>query len=160
MEDNRPNRIDQINQIVHNYKESYHSVIKMTPSEGERKFPEALTNIIEYREKSQTIEHGKSLYSVGDQVRLFAKNKKDHFRKGTLRKWSAELFIVTNVRKLKTKYVYKLADAHGEPVIGTFDANDLQLGIPQSVYKFSIFKTRIHKGKKRILCSVGRLPFK
>ena len=60
----------------------------------------------------------------------------------------AELFIVTNVRKLKTKYVYELADAHGEPVIGTFDANDLQLGIPQSVYKFSILKTRIHKGKK------------
>ena len=46
----------------------------MTPSEGERKFLEALTNIIEYREKSQTIEHGKSLYSVGDRIRLFAKN--------------------------------------------------------------------------------------
>ena len=148
MEDNGPNWIDQINQIVHDYNESYHSVIKMTPSEGERKFPEALTNIIEYQEKSRTIGHAKSLYSVGDRVRLFAKNKKNHFRKGTLRKWSAELFIVTSVRKLKTKYVYKLVDGHGEPVIGTFDANDLQLGIPQSVYKFSILKTRIREGKK------------
>ena len=49
MEDNGPNWIDQINQIVHNYNESYHSVIKMTPSEGERKFPEALTNILNTR---------------------------------------------------------------------------------------------------------------
>ena len=148
MEDNGPNWIDQINQIVHNYNESYHSVIKMTPSEGERKFSEALTNIIEHQEKSQIIGHAKSLYSVGDRVRLFAENKKNHFRKGTLRKWSAELFIVSSVRKLKTKYVYKLLDEHGEPVIGTFDANDLQLGIPQSVYKFSILKTRIRDGKK------------
>ena len=52
MEDNGPNWIEQINQIVHNYNESYHSVIKMTPSEGERKFSEALTNIIEHQEKS------------------------------------------------------------------------------------------------------------
>ena len=148
MEDNGPNWIEQINQIVHNYNGSYHSVIKMTPSEGERKFSEALTNIIEHQEKSQIIGHAKSLYSVGDRVRLFAENKKNHFRKGTLRKWSAELFIVSSVRKLKTKYVYKLLDEHGEPVIGTFDANDLQLGIPQSVYKFSILKTRIRDGKK------------
>ena len=148
MEDNGPNWIEQINQIVHNYNGSYHSVIKMTPSEGERKFSDTLTNIIEHKEKSRIIGHAKSLYSVGDRVRLFAKNKKNHFRKGTLRKWSAELFIVSSVRKLKTKYVYKLLDEHGEPVIGTFDANDLQLGIPQSVYKFSILKTRIRGGKK------------
>ena len=39
-------------------------------------------------------------------------------------------------------------DGHGEPVLGTFDDKELQLGIPQSVYKFSILKTRKRKGIK------------
>ena len=37
-------------------------------------------------------------------------------------------------------------DKNGEPIIGTFDCNELQLGVPQSVYKFSVLKTRKRGG--------------
>ena len=74
----------------------------MTPSEGEKKFPKALTNIIEHQEKkSEKIKHNRSSYSLGDQVRTYPRGKNNHFWKGTLRKWSAELFTITNVPKLK-----------------------------------------------------------
>ena len=140
MEDNGPTWIDQIDSIVRNYNDGYHSTIKMSPSLAEEEFPLALTNIISQRK--QSIKGIVPRYQVNEQVRIFAKQKKGHFRKGTLRKWSAEVFTITNVRKLKTKYVYKLKDKNDEPIIGTFDENDLQPGTVQSVYKFHVLDTR------------------
>ena len=50
MEDNGPRWMDQLPDIVHNYNNSYHSTIKMSPSEAEENFPVALTNILTRRD--------------------------------------------------------------------------------------------------------------
>ena len=55
MEDNGRKWIDQINQTICNHNEGYPSVIKMTPSAGEKKFLQALRNIIEHQEKKSII---------------------------------------------------------------------------------------------------------
>ena len=151
MEDNGPTWINQIHDIVRNYNDGYHSTIKMSPSEAEENFPLALTNIHTQRHlaSKRYNDSGKvptPKYHKGDEVRIFAKNAKNHFRKGTLRKWTAEVFTVSEVRRLSTKYVYKLKDIKGEPIIGTFDENDLQAASTQSVYKFHVLKIRKKRG--------------
>ena len=69
----------------------------MMPSLAEEEFPLALTNIISQRK--QSIKGIVPRYHEGEQVRIFAKKNKGHFRKGTLRKWSAEVFTITKVRR-------------------------------------------------------------
>ena len=145
MEDNGPRWMDQLPDIVHNYNNSYHSTIKMSPSEAEENFPAALTNILT-RQNSVSVKDFAPKFSKGDHVRIFAKNAKAHFRKGTLRKWTAEVFTISGVRRLSTKYIYKLKDRKGEPLTGTFDENDLQAASTQSVYKFHVLDTRKRKG--------------
>ena len=49
MEDNGPVRINQLPDIVRNYNNGYHSTIGMSPSEAEKDFPAALTNILTRR---------------------------------------------------------------------------------------------------------------
>lgn len=120
----------------------------MSPAQAEENFPAALTNIhtrryINFSKNSPSSPK----FSKGDHVRIFAASAKNHFRKGTLRKWTAEVFIVREVRKLKTKYVYKLKDRKDEPLAETFDENDLQAASTQSVFKFHILKTRKRKGE-------------
>ena len=52
------------------------------------------------------------------------------------------MFTVSSVRRLNTKYVYKLKERKGEPFDGTFDENDLQSASSPSVYKLHVLKTR------------------
>ena len=145
MEDNGPTWIDQLPDIVHNYNNNYHSTIKMSPSEAEENFPLALTNILTRRD-SVPAKDFTPKFRKGDHVRIFAKNPKAHFRKGSLRKWTAEVFTISEVRRLSTKYIYKLKDRKGEHLTGTFDGNDLQPAKTQSVYKYHVLDTRKRKG--------------
>ena len=145
MEDNGPTWIDQLPDIVHNYNNNYHSTIKMSPSEAEENFPLALTNILTRRD-SVPAKDFTPKFRKGDHVRIFAKNPKAHFRKGSLRKWTAEVFTISEVRRLSTKYIYKLKDRKGEHLTGTFDENDLQPAKTQSVYKYHVLDTRKRKG--------------
>ena len=95
-------------------------------------------------------------YHKGDVVRILAKNT--HFRKGTLRKWTAEIFTIAYVRKLQNKYVYKIKDRKGEIIDGTFDDNDIQPAVPQTVYKFRVLKTRRRNGIKELYVQWDGFP--
>ena len=150
MEHNGPEWINQVNGIVHNYNNQYHSSIKMSPSDAEINFPLALTNIHESRAKSPRVKTITKRFNKGDVVRILARSKSNHFRKGTLRKWTAEVFTISIVRRLRDKYVYKLKDKNGVSIDGTFDANDLQHASSQSVYKFHVLKTRNRNGVKEL----------
>ena len=158
MEHQGPKWIDQINDVVQKYNNSYHSTIKMSPNDAKNNFLGALTNIHAkyykdfYKKKGAT----RRKYHKGDIVRILAKNT--HFRKGTLKKWTAEIFTSAYVRKLPNKYVYKLADRKGEIIDGTFDDNDIQSAISQTVYKFRVLKTRRRNGIKELYVQWDGFP--
>ena len=109
----------------------------------------ALTNIHTRQHKTpMKMTPFTQTFHKGDIVRMLAKRASDHFRKGTLRKWTAEIFNVTAVRRLRNKYVYKLKDENGENIVGTFDDNELQPASSQSVYNFHVLRTRKRNGIK------------
>ena len=148
MEDNGPSWMNQLPGIVRNYNHAYHSTIKMTPFQAEENFPTALTNIHTNRyAKSKQSPPPSPKFDKGEYVRIFAGSAKNHFRKGTLRKWTAEVFIVREVRKLKAKYIYKLKNVKGEAIDEIFDENDLQPASTQTTYKFHVLKTRKRRGE-------------
>ena len=147
MEDNGPSWINQLPGIVHNYNHTTHSTIKMTPFQAEEDFPAALTNIHNRYTNSKKRPPPSPKFNKGEYVRIFAGSAKNHFRKGSLRKWTAEVFIVREVRKLKTKYVYKLKNVKDGAIDEIFDENDLQAASTQSTYKFHILKTRKRGGE-------------
>ena len=157
MEDQGPKWIDQIHDVIRKYNSSYHSTIKMSPDDAEYNFLEALTNIhSKYYRDSYKKDTIRQKYRKGDIVRILAKNT--HFRKGTLRKWTAEIFIIAYVRKLINKYVYKLKDRNGGIIDGTFDDNDMQLAASQTVYKFRVLKTRRRNGIKELYVQWDGFP--
>ena len=158
MEHQGPKWIDQINDVVRKYNDSYHSTIKMSPNNAENNFLNALTNIHSkyYKDSYKEKKAIRQKYHKGDIVRILSKNT--HFRKGTLRKWTAEIFTIAYVRKLPNKYVYKLVDRKGEIIDGTFDDNDMQLAVSQTVYKFRVLKTRRRNGIKELYVQWDGFP--
>ena len=80
-------------------------------------------------------------------------------RQGTLRKWTAEVFTVSGLRRLDTKYVYKLKDRKDKPIVGRFDENDLQSASVQSVYKFHVLKSRKRDGMTKHFVDWDGFPF-
>ena len=119
----------------------------MTPFQAEEDFPAALTNIHNRYTNSKKRPPPSPKFNKGEYVRIFAGSAKNHFRKGTLRKWTAEVFIVREVRKLKAKYIYKLKNVKGEAIDEIFDENDLQPASTQTTYKFHVLKTRKRRGE-------------
>lgn len=158
MEDKGPKWTDQIKSIVEKYNHGYHTTIKMSPARAETHFPEALSNIHSWQNRPIRKRNVSRKFHIGDSVRLLAKNSQKHFRKGTLRKWTSEIFTVVAVRRLKNKNIYKLADRNKEIIVGTFDDNQLQRASSQETYKFHILRTRTRNKEKEYFVNWDGFP--
>ena len=90
-----------------------------------------------------------STLRVGDTVRLSMVTRP--FRKGYLPRWTEEAFTVDGVI-LRRPPVYAVKDWEGEPVKGTFYAEELQKIAPKNddtFYKIEkVVRTRIRNGKR------------
>ena len=73
------------------------------------------------------------------------------FEKGYTKNWRREVFTVTELQPTHP-YIYKLKDAKGEKVIGTFYESELQLAKPQPTFKIEkvLRKRRTKEGKKEL----------
>ena len=96
-------------------------------------------------------------FHVGDKVRLLAV-KSNHFRKGTLRKWTVELYTIKIIRRLANKNVYKIKDSKNRMIKGYFDDNELQLAREQDIYKIIILNQRKKGGVKEYLVHYDGFP--
>lgn len=112
--------VDLIQDLINKYNNTFHSTIKMKPSEVNKSNEQQLRNL--YANKD-TLVIRKPKFQVGDRVRITI--KKDVFANKYRRNWTREIFTVTNV--LRTEPVtYRISDGEGEEILGSFYELELQ----------------------------------
>lgn len=88
-------------------------------------------------------------FAVGDTVRLLKYRKT--FDKSYLPNFTRELFVISEVKDAHTPVYYQLKDLNGEPIQGSFYAEELVKSTNRDqVYKVeAVLKTRKYRGKKQ-----------
>ena len=106
---------DKLDKLVNGYNNTYHSSIKMTPTEASKKenekkvFANLYGDLIYLKPKNPK-------FSIGDKVRI-SKYKRRVFDKGYTPNWTEEVFVVDKVMLTKP-VTYKLVDLLGEEIEG------------------------------------------
>ena len=138
---------DKLDKLVDDYNNTYHSSIKMTPTEASKKenenkvFANLYDNLIYLKPKNPK-------FSIGDKVRI-SKYKRKVFDKGYTPNWTEELFVVDHVMMTKP-VTYKIVDLLGEKVEGSFYEKELQKA-KQQTFRIEKVVRRDNKKKKALV---------
>ena len=138
--------IDDLQNIVKSYNNSYHRSIKRAPFQ---------VNFQNQEEVWQTLYHSpvqeKEVdLKEGDRVRI--SKTKGVFEKGYLPNWTMELFTISQVLYRTQPRTYKLKDDNGDELEGTFYPQELQRVANKEIYRISnILKSRRNKGQQEVL---------
>jgi len=114
--------IDILDKLVDQYNNTIHSSIGMTPKEASKNKNEVKVwrNLYgDYR----PVKHETPKFKVGDKVRIT--KKKGIFEKAYTRRWTEEVFTVSEVR-YTDPIAYKIVDYNNEEIKGTFYKQELQ----------------------------------
>ena len=136
---------DKLDKLVDDYNNTYHSSIKMSPTEARKKenenkvFAYLYGDLIYLKPKNPK-------FSIGDKVRL-SKYKRRVFDKGYTPNWTEEVFVVDKVMLTKP-VTYYVVDLLGEKVEGSFYEKELQKAKQQT---FRIEKVIRRDNKKKRL---------
>ena len=125
--------IDKLDDIVDEYNNTYHTTIKMKPTD---------VNDNTYINTSKEINNKDPKFKVGDYVRI--SKYKDIFAKGHTPNWSEEVFVIKKV-KTTIPWTYVTNDLNGEEIIGTFYEKELE---KTNQEEFRIEKVLRGKGDK------------
>ena len=106
--------IDKLDDIVNEYNNTYHTIIKMKPADVKDNT---------YINTSKKINNKDPKFKVGDRVRM--SKYKNIFAKGFMLNWSEEVFIIKKVKNT-VPWAYVIDDLNGEEIIGTFYEKELQ----------------------------------
>ena len=106
--------IDKLDDIVNKYSNTYHTAIKMKPTDVK---DNTYINI----DKEVNDEDPK--FKVGDHVRI--SKYKNILAKGYTPNWSEEVFVIKEIKNT-VPWTYVINDCHGEEIIGTFYKTELQ----------------------------------
>ena len=107
----------------------------MSPFEATQQFPLALFRIAESRERENKKFPRRSSprYTTGDVVKLKIQN--NGWRKGTLKKFTNEVYRITRVRRTPYKYVYTVETMEHEKVLGQFNTNMLKPAVSENEHR-------------------------
>ena len=106
--------IDKLDDIVNEYNNTYHTIIKMKPIDVK-------DNI--YINTDKEINDKDPKFKVGDRVRI--SKYKNIFAKGYMPNGSEEVFVIKKVKNT-VPWTYVINDLNGEEIIGTFYEKELQ----------------------------------
>ena len=125
--------IDKLDDIVNEYKNTYHRTIKMKPIHVK---DNTYINIDkEVNDKDPT-------FKVGDHVRI--SKYKNIFAKGYSPNWCKEIFVIKKIKNT-VPWTYVINDLNGARIIGTFYEKGLQM---TNQKEFRIQKVIKQKGNK------------
>ena len=125
--------IDELDDIVDEYHNTYHRTIKMEHIDVKDN-----TNISIGKE----VTDKDSKFKIGDHVRI--SKHKNTFAKGYTPNWSEEVFVIKKVKNT-VPWTYVINDVNGEEIIGTFYEKDLH---KTNQEEFRIEKVIKKKGNK------------
>ena len=132
--------IDQLDDIVKEYNNTYHRTIKMKPI-GVK--DNTYINI------GKDGNDKKPKFKVGDHVRI--SKYKNIFTKGYTPNWSKEIFVIKEIKNT-VPWTYVINDLNGEEIIGTFYEKELE---KTNQEELKIEKVIKKKGKQAI-CQMER----
>ena len=142
--------IDLIPAVVSKYNNAYHRAISMAPSSANNRFAEALFHIEENREKNKTKKYSQN-FKKNDIVRTRVHFPRTPFKKGSHRRFSAEVFWVDSVHRGMNHASYKLRNEKKEVMKGTYNDNDLIPAKKQELFNVIILKKRKANKKNQVL---------
>ena len=138
---------DKLDKLVDDYNNTYHSSIKISPTEASLKenenkvFANLCGDLIYLKPKNPK-------FSIGDKVRI-SKYKRKVFDKGYTPNWTEELFVVDKVMLTKP-VTYRIVDLLGEKVEGSFYEKELQKA-KQQTFRIEKVVRRDNKKKKALV---------
>ncbi|KAG6438937.1 hypothetical protein O3G_MSEX000345 [Manduca sexta] len=152
--------IDILQDLIHSYNYSFHSSIKMCPSDvNSNNIMTVWTNLYEKSEKPAKIML--PTFNVGDHVRI---TKYKHiFQKGYESNWSDEIFVISSIIERTPWPVYTIKDLDGEEIVGTFYDRELQKVIydPTIEHKIDkIIRSRYSGNRQQVLVKWKGYPNK
>ena len=106
--------IDKLDNIVDEYNNTYHTIIKMKP---------IYVKDNTYINTSKKINYKDPKFKVGNHVRI--SKYKNIFAKAYKPNWSEEVFVIKKVKNT-VPWTYVINDLNGEEIMGTFYENELQ----------------------------------
>jgi hypothetical protein len=114
--------VDELQALVQSYNNSRHRTIKMKPSEVTKQNEQILRN----RFLGDFLFLSQPVYKFAVNNRVVTAKTYDKFRKGYVIQWNDEILTVVS-RKRTIPPTYKLEDADGNLIRGSFYENELQL---------------------------------
>ena len=100
--------IDKLDDKVNEYNNTYHTTIKMKPTDVKDNT---------YINSDKEINDKDPKFRVGDHVRI--SKYKNIFAKGYMPNWSEEVFVIKKVKNT-VPWTYVINDLNGEEITGTF----------------------------------------
>ena len=141
--------INILPQLIEKYNNTYNRAIKCTPTDARK--PSNHKHVFDalYEGSNKRIQTDiKPKFKVGDKVRIVKKKKT--FEKGYTTNWTEEVFTVSKVQST-IPFTYKITDANGEEIKGTFYSEELQKTIQENFRIEKVIKRRRTKdGKKEV----------
>ncbi|RWS18860.1 hypothetical protein B4U80_06734, partial [Leptotrombidium deliense] len=114
--------IDVLHKLVDGYNHSYHSSIKMAPADVNHSNSKIVFKNL-YK-NDLFIPPSKKLFAIGETVRLM--NEGNVFRKGYKRRWTDELYTISNVIDRPRKKMYVVSDYNSEILPRRYYAEEMQ----------------------------------
>ena len=122
--------IDRLADIVRCFNTKINRSIGMSPDEAYRKKNhEAVLENHENRYRKILNKRKKPTFQLHDRVRILKLSKGGVKQKGYKTGFSEEIFRITKVNTRLPLPRYHLCDMNNAPIIGTFQAHELSLGI-------------------------------
>ena len=125
--------IDELDDIVNKYNNTYHRAIKMKPVDVK---DNTYINI------DKGVNDKDPKFKVGDRVRI--SKYKNIFAKDYTPNWSEEIFVIKRI-KSTVPWTYIINDLKGEEIIGTFYEKELQKTNQQEFRIEKVIKKKRHK---------------
>ena len=132
--------IDQLNDIVNEYNNTYHRTIKMKPVDAKD------NTYIDFKKE---VNDKSPKFKVDDHVRI--SKYKNIFAKRYTRNWSEQVFVIKKVKNT-VPWTYVINDLNGEKIIETFYEKELQKTDQQEFRTEKVIKRKYDK-----LCQMERL---
>ena len=127
--ENTRNWIDMLDELLSQYNNSYHSMIRMRPVDASKKENESEVWENLFRDEEHAKKSNK--FKVGDSVRI--SRIKGIFEHGFLPNWSKQIYKIHKINN-SIPVTYILKDLQGEIIVGSFYIEELQK-TSQEVYR-------------------------